>query len=134
MANYFQLYKNGSEMAPNKDNLRKLVRAIRSGMYKQGRGFLRRFDRFCCLGVGCDVYKSETGKGEWCHDDRFHTHENDESFGSILPVSVAKFYGVESDPIIRPGVNLSYINDNGNLFETIANIIEVRYGLLKKGK
>lgn len=36
--------------------IRKWVRALRSGKYKQGRGALRPVaDQFCCLGVLCDV-------------------------------------------------------------------------------
>jgi hypothetical protein len=29
--------------------------ALRSGEYRQGRNYLRRNDRFCCLGVLCDL-------------------------------------------------------------------------------
>ncbi len=29
--------------------------------YKQGRGFLRIDDKYCCLGVLCDIYSKETG-------------------------------------------------------------------------
>lgn len=34
---------------------KKWVEALRSGKYKQGSGYLRSGDRFCCLGVACDV-------------------------------------------------------------------------------
>jgi len=34
----------------------KWIEALRSGRYKQGRGFLRNAnDEFCCLGVLCDI-------------------------------------------------------------------------------
>jgi hypothetical protein len=33
----------------------KWIEALRSGKYKQARMALRRDDRFCCLGVLCDV-------------------------------------------------------------------------------
>ena len=42
----------------------KWVEALRSGRYKQGRGFLRNAnDEFCCLGVLCDVVDSS----KWMH-------------------------------------------------------------------
>jgi hypothetical protein len=41
----------------------KWVAALRSGEYKQGRGQLRSEDRFCCLGVLCDLHAKETGGG-----------------------------------------------------------------------
>ena len=31
------------------------IAALRSGAYKQGRDSLKRGDRFCCLGVACDL-------------------------------------------------------------------------------
>jgi hypothetical protein len=39
----------------NKDIKTKWVEALRSGKYKQGRGFLQRNNEFCCLGVLCEV-------------------------------------------------------------------------------
>ena len=46
-------------------NLQKWIAALRSGEYKQGRSYLRDGAEYCCLGVLCDVYRKETGKGEW---------------------------------------------------------------------
>lgn len=43
---------------------KKLVAALRSGKYKQGRSYLRVGDRYCCLGVACDLMVQE-GMGEW---------------------------------------------------------------------
>jgi hypothetical protein len=43
----------------------KLITALLSGNYKQGRHTLRtQQDEFCCLGVLCDVIKDDI-KGEW---------------------------------------------------------------------
>lgn len=39
------------------------IAALRSGEYKQGRGQLVSGNRFCCLGVACDVFwKNNPGK------------------------------------------------------------------------
>lgn len=41
------------------ENAKKWVQALRSGEYKQGKDALRDNDKFCCLGVACEVYKKE---------------------------------------------------------------------------
>jgi hypothetical protein len=47
-------------------NMRKWIKALRSGEYKQGCGALRPSkDKFCCLGVLCDVYRKESKQGGW---------------------------------------------------------------------
>lgn len=43
----------------------KWVKALRSGLYTQGRNVLRRGDSFCCVGVLCDIHREETGEGSW---------------------------------------------------------------------
>jgi hypothetical protein len=45
----------------------KWVAALRSGEYKQAVGRLRwkPSGGFCCMGVLCDLYHKETGKGSW---------------------------------------------------------------------
>lgn len=40
------------------------VAALRSGKYEQGTSFLNRDNKFCCLGVLCDLIKDEVG-GQW---------------------------------------------------------------------
>lgn len=37
----------------------KWIAALRSGKYKQGTGQLKQEDRFCCLGVLCDLHRKE---------------------------------------------------------------------------
>ena len=43
----------------------KLVEALQCGKYKKGIEALRREDRYCCLGVACDLYREHEGAGEW---------------------------------------------------------------------
>ena len=38
------------------------IAALRSGKYQQGHGYLRIKDRFCCLGVLCDVVEPSKWK------------------------------------------------------------------------
>jgi hypothetical protein len=42
----------------------KWLEALRSGKYEQARGELRGGDKFCCLGVLCDVVKPGAWNGE----------------------------------------------------------------------
>ncbi|WP_024516788.1 hypothetical protein [Bradyrhizobium sp. Tv2a-2] len=44
----------------------KWVKALRSGKYQQARGQLKDGDRYCCLGVLCDI----AGRGEFETRDR----------------------------------------------------------------
>lgn len=45
----------------------KWVAALRSGEYKQARKQLRSDDSsgYCCLGVLCELFRLETGRGQW---------------------------------------------------------------------
>lgn len=44
-----------------KQNRRRLIDALRSGQYQQGRGGLRNGQSYCCQGVACDI----SGLGTW---------------------------------------------------------------------
>ena len=41
------------------------IRELRSGKYKQTRERLRIGDRYCCLGVLCNIYSEERRAGSW---------------------------------------------------------------------
>jgi hypothetical protein len=112
----------------NQDIKDKWVAALRSGEYKQGKRKLRNKDKFCCLGVLCDVYSKEKGV-EWSKENTYF------GFSEILPKIVADWSGLQdsdpklSDKSVYPysKVELSYLNDsyNFNFFE-IANLIEAQ--------
>jgi hypothetical protein len=53
---------------------RKWVEALRSGTYHQAVGFLRNEDRFCCLGVLCQI----AGLRISSHDNNSVFHESGE--------------------------------------------------------
>ncbi len=76
------------------------VAALRSGDYEQGQNCLRANDRFCCLGVLCDLHEKKTGDGEWLPEGYRHTGDShpDEI---ELPPAVAEWAGLfETDPKI----------------------------------
>lgn len=92
--------------------------ALRSGDYQQGTSLLHYEDRFCCLGVLCDLYAKDTGNA-W----------DSEAFGSVcnmygqdgtLPLQVQEWAGLEySNPM-----DLAGRNDSGATFEELAELIE----------
>ncbi len=108
----------------NKEIKVKWLEALRSGKYKQGKQRLRSkvTDRFCCLGVLCDI----SGIGEWVVN-RVGNYEysnplvKDDSAASILPAFVIDSSGISQEH----RCNLMTMNDEGNkTFHEIANYIE----------
>lgn len=92
----------------------KWITALRSGEYKQARGWLRRDDAFCCLGVLCDI----SGRGEW-RGNQFN-FPDDHRLGG-LPVRWAKEIGVGQSAEAK----LAAMNDaRGASFCEIADWIE----------
>lgn len=78
--------------AVQKKRVAKLVAALRSGKYKQARHRLRDGDRFCCLGVACDVHRVTTKLGMW---DGGTYRPDGSSWGRTLdlPMAVAEWFG-----------------------------------------
>lgn len=100
--------------------LENLVKALRSGEYKQIKNQLKSDNGYCCLGVACDLFLKETDQSFWEGNTFGYSYER-----YILPQEVADFYGFRTrNPSNLQGVNLSNKNDNGASFEEIANDIE----------
>lgn len=131
-------------MAMNPEIKEKWVKALRSGVYKQGSGVLRSTnERYCCLGVLCEIYKEETGDGEWIAgqpgDTGMYTFLGSRGY---LPAAVQNWSliqggGQASLPnsmeirVEGAGVacrSLSGLNDSGYYsFEDIAKVIETYF-------
>ena len=118
----------------HKNRIRKWVAALRSGEFKQGRGWLRSDDRYCCLGVGCEVFRIATRQGKWVEDkggvDDF-VPNCDMQDCTEFPRSVADWFGLAdrdlSLTIKGERKCASEHNDSGRRFKTIANAIEKEY-------
>lgn len=119
------------------DAVRELWKAaLISGDYEQGRGVLRNTEnRYCCLGVLCDLYIKETGKGRWvAHLGHvgyiFRDNDDFDSNSSVLTSSIGKWAGLESaDPkvLCSDGEHrrLSVLNDDrGATFSEIAELLD----------
>ena len=115
-------------MTTFKERRKLLVEALRSGRYKQCRTRLRDEDRYCCLGVACDVYaNSQHDRPQW---------EFTKTIGAflgqdlMLPCEVRDWFGFESsqgnyNQYPGRGTSLIILNDMRSAsFEEIANVIE----------
>lgn len=117
-------------------NRKKLITALRSGKYNQGRGTLRsRDNEFCCQGVACHI----SGKGQWKTDFDYYVFEDttgdmDESSWPKLIQNSLGFTDKDSDTfmtmndIVTNG-GFVYGNENytlreGCTFEEIADAME----------
>lgn len=115
----------------NPEIKRRWIEALTSGEYEQGTGWLLREDKYCCLGVLCDLAVK---------DGVIHLYDTIDSDGSrifgregdnnttILPVAVKEWAGLDvTDPEVQDGdeVNdLTEMNDGGSPFFEIASAIE----------
>lgn len=93
--------------------------ALRDPKYKQGTGRLRRGDRFCCLGVLCDI----SGLDIW----KDHDFLIDEIGGPgcvYLPRLIMEWSGIRTCHGECGLTSLSKLNDTGKTFAEIADIIE----------
>ena len=104
------------------------TQALRSGKYEQTTGGLRQGDRYCCLGVACEI--SDLGK--W----KPYADSPDAAFafmgmGSHLPLAVCDWLGLhdefgsfENSDGPDTADCLMTLNDSGALFAEIADLIE----------
>ena len=109
----------------------KWIEALSSGRYQQGSGVLRdKHDRFCCLGVLCDLVDAsgwrELRPVDTCianHEFEVeaypYLHEADEA-ETTLPFPLKSRIGLKESEISK----LISLNDAGNDFEFIARHIE----------
>jgi len=131
----------------NKEIAKKWIEALRSGKYKQGKQILRSIDdKYCCLGVLCDVYITTTRKTEWklglveqiSSPDKYYIHDQ----GNYLPREVVTWANLNSiegsykelnpdletgEMIVKICTNLTNDNDTGKTFQEIADIIQENY-------
>lgn len=116
-------------MAFDQEFLKKWVAALRSGTYKQTKGYLRVNDAMCCLGVACDLidpdgWESTIGKGiPWTTEHASWLER------TVIPAEIAERLGFSQS--LSPGeIDASYQsyyaekNDDGWTFDEIADELE----------
>lgn len=131
--------------------MKKWIKALRSGKYRQGQNTLKQFDskgqpKHCCLGVLCELYNDTMKKNKKKTLPEKVINNYDFNYGitkfgsktDILPKEVMKWSGIKdnigafiplskSNEGISHEENLADLNDSGRKFQTIANIIEKNY-------
>lgn len=119
----------------NKEIKAKWVSALLSSEYEQGRGCLRsRGNKFCCLGVLCDIYVKEHKDAEW---KTFNTSNSTLlNQTALLPRKVADWAEIPLDlnsnsyqdrislKDKKTLTSFAVYNDSGRSFAEIAQIIE----------
>jgi len=114
----------------NQEIKQRWIQALRSGEYKQGTSTLKFQDRFCCLGVLCDLHAKETGN-EWNDypEEGFRSDYLEDE--ATLPDAVMDWAGLsEHDPVVRTGEStvcgIAYYNDREKYkFDELADLIEM---------
>lgn len=102
----------------NKFTKKLWIKALRSDKYEQGQHQLRDFDdRFCCLGVLCDLVEPESWSDLSVAGNGFyHNYESGEPSSSIVKGAGLTEYDID---------NLVFKNDDNGLdFKEIADWIE----------
>lgn len=103
-----------------KDFFELWIKALESGEYRQGKEYLLRNEKYCCLGVACDVAIKENARKVM-----------EIEYEQVLPETMMYFLGIDDTgsfltPITHRGVeydSLAHLNDRGVKFKTIAKII-----------
>lgn len=120
--------------------MKKWVKALRSGKFKQGTGTLKQYNRkgkaeHCCLGVLCELYNGEMRKNKKkTLPEKVYDNDSDFSYGysrfggkkEDLPQEVMKWAAINNrlGQVGKGGNCLADLNDTGYKFNTIADIIE----------
>lgn len=114
--------------AQMKEEIRsKWINALLSGKYKQGRYSLHPSEgRYCCLGVLCDLYRKETGNGNWVKEttEYLFTIVGDAQ-NLCLPRAVSRWAGIDPETEIELSVyNDGLTSGDAFSFREIAHFIE----------
>lgn len=127
-----------------KPEIKKLwIEALNSGKYQQGRTFLHKGDKFCCLGVLCELYCKKVSNIRKLRKEtnirKLHTETKYSYAGrsSNLPDVVSIWAGIEIETTIPTGIgrysdegsftSLSFLNDSGTPFKEIAEVIDKHF-------
>lgn len=108
------------------------IDGLRSGKYKQGKNRLNQDNKFCCLGVLCDIYAKEKNipwTKKYPEERYLGIYINGLYDAEILPVPVQEWAGLNdgNPPVEYCGDpnTLASLNDTDRLtFLEIADIIE----------
>ncbi len=101
------------------------AKALRSGEYKKGKKYLRMKDKYCCLGVLCDLYNKEHPKNQVDLDGE--EQSGGKLYGGALPHQVTYWAKMASNNGYFGCTDLVELNDSRTQkrgFQYIADTIE----------
>lgn len=114
-------------LGPNQE---KWLQAIESGDYPQGRQYLNKNNKFCCLGVACELFSVVVGSFSASENDLvtcYGNEEEDESCYCLAPADTTRTLALRDDAGRIDGKSeynsLASMNDNNLDFPTIAKFI-----------
>ena len=96
----------------------RLAQALESGKYRQGNGYLRQGNAFCCLGVLCNLHAQAHPKIAAAQPGESYMDQI-----AYVPWEVMKWAGMKSHDGSYPGSTLARDNDGGHDFKQIAKIV-----------
>lgn len=104
----------------------KWLAALRSGDYKQARGYLRTEAGYCCFGVLCDIVDPEGwGQLEAPPDAPAEVHLGPDRYSHRGMIGLPDRGTINNTGLPKEAVQqLVGLNDSGETFGTIANVIE----------
>lgn len=113
----------------NREHVQLWIDALRSGKYKKLRNALHRDDRFCALGVACEVYREQTGRGEWAPADMhalrlFIDGETGTRSFCAPPAAVSRWYGLNTEWNEKVRAIIILNDSKRARFATIAKYLE----------
>ncbi len=111
--------------------IKQLVEALRSGKYQQGKRALRKNNKYCCLGVACDLYlQANPVAATWSPHVTGPEHAftvGDFRSSSVLPKPVSDWYGIDENPYLDGLRTAASLNDAGRSFSEIADLFESKF-------
>lgn len=116
-----EVLKYTAERLELQKNIKKWVRALDSGKYKQGKGRLQRGDTYCCLGVACKIFIPK---------DKQLIIDGELSglLPSMQPNAPQWLKYISNYFVLKTGTLLSDLNDQEKFtFSEIATILELIY-------
>ena len=103
-------------------NRKRWIEALRGGKYEQERGLLRKYDRYSCLGVACNLFDSKAWDLvseylRWAGGTHAYDHASAEGISvEVLPTIVRDWLGLTTTDgafAVYVGLHSTYQGDAG---------------------
>lgn len=100
------------------------IKALRSGDYKQGESYLRDEDRYCCIGVACDIHPEIRWKEELLTvGSLWNAVTSGDEYNGSGQLSDPYLIGLSDD---AQDVLIALNDEEGFTFSEIADVLEAK--------